>query len=181
MFHVLVVEDLYTNLQVFSLLAEKLGFECFTSGDGNEAMAMLEELNFKCDLIFLDLQMPGMNAFEIAKKIREREQSVSQSLRSNIIGMSAAPVSQKRIAESGMDGILEKPVAQDSLSGFIEQLLPKIAPREKGKDPETKQKREKRKRQDSQVKRYFYKLVAFPYLFTILVLLTIALSVLLRP
>ena len=66
---ILIIED---DIQIGSLEEEVLnnnGYQCFRAYSGSEAVLLLEKESI--DLIILDLMLPGIDGFEICKRIRE--------------------------------------------------------------------------------------------------------------
>ncbi len=65
---ILVVDDSYTNLLIISDLLKYSGFDVAIASDGESALQQVE-----CkppDLILLDLVMPGIDGFEICKRLK---------------------------------------------------------------------------------------------------------------
>lgn len=71
----LVIDDNLNNLEFTAILLEKLGYPCQTANDAEEAFTLIEDVNF--DLILVDLMMPGMDGFELTKKIRTYERETN--------------------------------------------------------------------------------------------------------
>lgn len=118
----LVVDDQLANLSVMKLQLETLGHEAVTCHDGREAEQLLLAQSF--DIVLTDCQMPIMNGYQLAKTVREREKSKGGY--QVIIGCTANAFNdeQRRCLESGMDGVLIKPVTlQDLRALFAEQKL----------------------------------------------------------
>jgi PAS domain S-box-containing protein len=67
---VLVVDDNEDAAQSLGLLLEASGHEVQTAYDG--ATVLQSALDFRPDVIFLDLGLPGIDGFEVAKHLRER-------------------------------------------------------------------------------------------------------------
>jgi DNA-binding response OmpR family regulator len=65
---ILVVDDNPRNLQVLGKLLQEEKYEIEFAVNGEATLEWLENKHF--DLILLDLNMPGMNGFEVCKKIR---------------------------------------------------------------------------------------------------------------
>jgi two-component system, sensor histidine kinase and response regulator len=64
---ILVVDDQETNVQVVGTMLDKLGYEIVPASDGEQA---LRRLSLRAaDLILLDLLMPGMDGFEVCRRI----------------------------------------------------------------------------------------------------------------
>ncbi len=65
---VLVVDDEPLSRRAVVFALEKVGLKCIDMDDPQSALAMLTGMPF--DLFFLDIDMPGMNGFELCKQIR---------------------------------------------------------------------------------------------------------------
>ncbi len=63
--NVLIVDDVPENLIVFELALKALGCNIFQAESGPEALRMMTQHAF--DLVLLDVQMPGMDGFEVAE------------------------------------------------------------------------------------------------------------------
>ena len=104
---ILVVDDNRdTSYLVGSLLA-KFGHITHTSLSGADALACLEE--FKPDIVMLDIAMPKMNGYELARQIRERA-GYEQVPIVAITGLSQES-DQELAREAGIDEYLIKPVS----------------------------------------------------------------------
>ncbi|PVZ43162.1 Hpt domain-containing protein [Pseudomonas sp. CC120222-01a] len=68
---VMVVDDSVTVRKVTSRLLERHGMSVMTAKDGVDAMALLEE--HRPDVLLLDIEMPRMDGFEVATRIRRDE------------------------------------------------------------------------------------------------------------
>jgi len=66
---ILVVDDDQNLLRMVSRTLEMEGFQVLTAGDGGSALALLEQ--HKPDLVLLDILMPGLDGFEVLKRIRQ--------------------------------------------------------------------------------------------------------------
>lgn len=69
MISILVVEDDKHARKLLETILKKQGYSVFTAEDGIKAMEMLD--NQHIDLIILDVMMPNMDGFELAKELRE--------------------------------------------------------------------------------------------------------------
>ncbi|MDO9083540.1 MAG: response regulator, partial [Humidesulfovibrio sp.] len=65
---VLIVDDERINRKVLEGLLKSYGLECTSADSGPAALALLDD---SIDLVLLDIMMPGMDGFLVAKAIRE--------------------------------------------------------------------------------------------------------------
>ena len=70
---VLAVDDRPGNLLAYQVMLDELDVDLVTAGSGEEALNLISGHDFA--VILLDVNMPGMDGFETAKAIREREES----------------------------------------------------------------------------------------------------------
>ena len=118
---VLLAEDNLVNQQVAKLILQGLGFEVDIANNGDEAVRMWSENQYK--MVFMDVQMPVMDGIEATKQILK--QGKNQVL---IIAMTANAMNKDREAclNAGMVDFITKPIQMDLLSKtllrFKEQL-----------------------------------------------------------
>jgi len=88
------------------------------AADGHQALAALDKEPF--DLVFMDVQMPGMDGFEVTKALREKEKTTGNHLR--IVAMTAHAMKgdRERCLAAGMDGYIAKPVQVKELIDAVE-------------------------------------------------------------
>lgn len=65
---VLVVDDEPLSRRAVTMALERVGLKCLDLDDPHAALSMMTGMEF--DLIILDIEMPGMNGFELCKQIR---------------------------------------------------------------------------------------------------------------
>jgi diguanylate cyclase (GGDEF)-like protein len=65
---ILIVDDLPQNIMALQAVIVDMGFEIITAQSGNDALRLSLKNDFA--LILMDVQMPGMNGFEVARLIR---------------------------------------------------------------------------------------------------------------
>src|SRR5262249_47965306 len=71
--NILIVDDKEANLLALETILKPLDLKIVKAHSGNEALAHLLELDFAC--VVLDVQMPEMDGFELAKIIRADERT----------------------------------------------------------------------------------------------------------
>ncbi|MGH6997029.1 MAG: ATP-binding protein, partial [Phenylobacterium sp.] len=116
---VLVVEDNPTNRMIATKLLEKLGADVETAADGYLGVEAAARGAF--DLILMDVQMPGIDGLEAARRIRAMGGAVATT---PIVALTANVLSHQRSAylEAGMDGVVGKPISPAALLGEIARL-----------------------------------------------------------
>lgn len=111
---VLLVEDNDDNRYLARVLLEAEGLEVVEVPDGVSAVDLARAETF--DLVLLDLQLPGMDGFEVARQIRR-----GSSCDAPIIAVSAFAMSsdRRRAFAAGCVGYIEKPIEADN---FVPRL-----------------------------------------------------------
>ena len=66
---ILIIEDEKPISDIIKFNLQKEGFDILTAYDGKEGLEMA--LSANPDLILLDIMLPGMNGFDVCKKIRD--------------------------------------------------------------------------------------------------------------
>jgi signal transduction histidine kinase/ligand-binding sensor domain-containing protein/CheY-like chemotaxis protein/HPt (histidine-containing phosphotransfer) domain-containing protein len=127
--HVLLVEDEAVNAAVAEGYLSALGCTLAWVKDGNDAVARAGAERF--DLIFMDLNMPGIDGFTAAKLIREREAGAGKAgARVPIIALTAhdAVNFRSRVLDAQMDDILSKPYSLEECTKVLRKWLPATMP-----------------------------------------------------
>ena len=68
---ILVVDDEAHVIRSLSFVLGREGYQVETADNGNEAV--LKSLEFRPEIIFLDVMMPGKNGYEVCQEIRRNE------------------------------------------------------------------------------------------------------------
>ncbi|MCX6360174.1 MAG: response regulator [Armatimonadetes bacterium] len=121
---ILVAEDNPTNQLVALMVLRKLGFQADAVANGFEALSALRAVPY--GLVLMDCQMPEMDGFEAARRIRDpKSQGLDHTI--PIVAMTAAAMQGDREAclEAGMDDYVSKPVKSDDLYAVIQKWLGK--------------------------------------------------------
>ena len=71
MFNILIVDDIGKNIQLLASILKNDTYAISFATDGRQALEMIT--TEKYDLILLDIMMPGMNGFEVCRKIKKIE------------------------------------------------------------------------------------------------------------
>ena len=103
---VLVVDDNVDAALMLAALVKQFGHEVLTVHEGAQALRVAE--TYRPDVILLDIGMPGMNGFEVARKLREK--GISPAPRIVAVTGWGKPEDHERSRAAGFDMHLVKPV-----------------------------------------------------------------------
>jgi CheY-like chemotaxis protein len=108
---IVLVEDHPDNREMIQLLLEFEGHTVQPAADGIEGLALIERC--KPDIAFIDIGLPGLDGYSVARRVRENPDLRSVLL----IALSGyvQPTDIERARESGFDDHLAKPVTPDQL------------------------------------------------------------------
>ncbi|MCA9780652.1 MAG: response regulator, partial [Candidatus Eremiobacteraeota bacterium] len=121
---VLVVDDGPINRKLVRSIVEDWGHRVVTCPDGAQALKVLEQDKFH--LVLLDLQMPEVDGFEVARTMRQRGD------RTPIVALTGNALStdRQKCREAGMNAHVSKPIDERRLQAAIREVLPNP-----GRDP----------------------------------------------
>lgn len=113
---VLIVDDIATNRLVARVHLHLLGAITDEAASGEEALEIIKKN--PPDLVFLDMNMPGMDGLTTLKEIRKLP---SRAARLPIIAMTANATEAHRheYLEAGLDGYLAKPLTPGAVSEVV--------------------------------------------------------------
>jgi len=119
---VLLAEDNAVNRRVALGMLQKLGFSADAVSDGEQVLSALSERAY--DLVLMDCQMPVMDGYEAARRIRKLEKPGGKRI--PVVAMTAYAMSgdRERCIEAGMDDYLAKPISIEALSAALASWLP---------------------------------------------------------
>jgi two-component system cell cycle response regulator DivK len=118
--HILIVDDYPDALDVWAIFLRSSGYRVSTAADGASAIELAERL--LPDLIVLDLELPHISGYDVAKRLRSNPETQSIPL---IAATGYSHLRQlDRAREAGFDQIVIKPCDPDMLIEEIERLLP---------------------------------------------------------
>ena len=116
---ILIVDDIPANVRLLEarLMAEY--FEVMTATNGYEALDIARRGN--CDLILLDVMMPGMDGFETCRRLKE--DPATAFIPVVMVTALDQPSDRVRGLEAGADDFLSKPVSELSLITRVKSLV----------------------------------------------------------
>lgn len=116
---ILIVDDYPDALDVWEIYLHAEGYRVLTAATGQQALAAAStEIP---DLVVLDLDLPDLSGFEVARELRSRAATRHIPLIA-ATGYSHV-VQQDKALQSGFDAIIVKPCDPDALVVEIQRLL----------------------------------------------------------
>lgn len=116
---ILIIDDDPDALSILETFLEAQGHDPRRAATGREGLAAMDE--HRPDLVILDVMMPGMDGWEVARRIRDR----SELNRTRILMLTARDDRQSRreAMEAGADQYMVKPLSLQRLAARIETAL----------------------------------------------------------
>ena len=112
---VLVIDDDITMTEMLRTVLDPQSFEVFSAHTGEEGIKLTRDL--EPDVIVLDLYMPGMDGWQVCKKIREFSQVPIL-----VLSALSKPGTAARALDEGADDYLIKPVPSNVLIAHLNNL-----------------------------------------------------------
>jgi two-component system, cell cycle sensor histidine kinase and response regulator CckA len=116
---VLLVEDEPANLAMARQMLEKIGYRVLTAGMPLDAIRLAQEHTGKIDLLMTDVIMPGMNGWELAKKMQEIRPGIKLLFTS---GYTSTTIAHNSVIEEGIH-FIQKPFTLQDLSTQLRKAL----------------------------------------------------------
>jgi chemosensory pili system protein ChpA (sensor histidine kinase/response regulator) len=116
---VMVVDDSLTVRKITTRLLERNGYLTVTAKDGVDALEQLMEIS--PDVMLLDIEMPRMDGFELAKRLRQ--DSKTKALPIIMITSRTADKHRNYAMELGVNEYLGKPFQEEELLGHIARFV----------------------------------------------------------
>ena len=121
---ILIIEDNEQNLYLATFILEKHGYQVIQARDGSEGIRLAGQC--RPDLVLLDIQLPGMDGYEVAQKLRSN------------LALDGVPIvavtsyamvgDRERALATGCSGYIEKPINPDTFVAEVEAHLSGNAP-----------------------------------------------------
>lgn len=119
---VLVVEDYSIASLIAKTLFSERGFEVDIAENGATALSCIEHHQY--NFILLDIGLPDIDGYEVARKIRAFEE-ITGRRRTFIVGLSCHTEDNKKqmALEAGMNIVLSKPLTQEIATSLLENFI----------------------------------------------------------
>jgi len=118
---ILLVEDNPLHMKLMEMTLRDKGYILVKASDGETALATA--VAERPDLLLLDVRIPKLDGFEVAKRLRQRPEFKTTP----IIALTAHAMrgDQDKVIEAGCDIYLSKPIDTRQLPLIVEQALEK--------------------------------------------------------
>ncbi len=115
---VLVVDDILPNIKLLEARLNAEYFDVLTATNGTDAIAICEQ--GLCNIVLLDVMMPGMDGFEVCRHLKS--QVATAHLPIVLVTALDQPADRVRGLEAGADDFLTKPIDEVSLIARVRSL-----------------------------------------------------------
>jgi DNA-binding response OmpR family regulator len=129
---VLLVEDEESIRELYAAELAAAGFMVLEAGDG--ATAIEKAMQFGPHAVVLDLMLPGIDGFKVARKLREDDRTREVAVIA-LTALRSAKFEQMALA-AGCDSFLSKPVIAAALIGELVRLLARRAQQSDASTPD---------------------------------------------
>jgi CheY-like chemotaxis protein len=117
---VLVVDDHPDAATSLAYLLQLLGCNTRAAFNGAKALTIGEE--FRPSLVFLDLDMPGLDGIEVLRRAREQGEGFEQSLFVCLTGVADA-AARRRCLTAGFDRFVNKPIDVVEIQALLTEAM----------------------------------------------------------
>lgn len=119
-FNILIIEDNEQNRYLATFLLEKHGYRVTTECDGPGGIARAQAEH--PDLILLDIQLPGMDGYAVARALR----SIAALARTPIVAVTSYAMvgDREKSLAAGCNGYIEKPINPETFVAEVSRFLP---------------------------------------------------------
>ena len=125
---VLLIEDNEQNRYLGTILLERHGWKVVSTTDGQHGIEIAQ--TFVPDVILLDIQLPTMDGYTVARKLRE----IESLRRVPIIAVTSHAMvgDREKSLAAGCDGYIEKPINPET---FVSEIVSHLIPQPQSKEP----------------------------------------------
>ncbi len=122
---ILIVEDNEQNIYLETFMLEQQGFDVIQARNGQQGLELA--VSEQPDLILLDIQLPVMDGYEVARRLKQGMETKSIPIAA--VTSYAMAGDREAVLAAGCEGYIEKPIDPDL---FVEQVRSVLTKRLKG-------------------------------------------------
>jgi DNA-binding response OmpR family regulator len=116
---ILIVDDDPDSLDIVRTFLESKGYDVHTARDGRDGLAKVDEV--EPDLVLLDVMMPGMDGWEVARVIKNHPEH--GAIRVVMLTARSGFSDKQEGLRAGADDYIVKPIRLDELATRVEKNL----------------------------------------------------------
>ena len=116
---ILVIDDDLDLQQMLRLMLQRGGYKVVATGDGPDGLVKAKAL--KPDMAIVDVMMPGMNGYQVVRKMREDPELKGMAIL--ILTARAQPVDREAAIAAQADDYMPKPFAPNELLAKVNDLM----------------------------------------------------------
>jgi CheY-like chemotaxis protein len=118
-YKILYIDDDENNTRLMKRILEASGYEVSLAPNGS--MGLAQAYRFNPDLILLDIYMPDLNGHEVARRLRQMEQTKNTPIL--MVSASSNPQDRPLSTQAGCNGYIPKPINIDRISSQVAAFL----------------------------------------------------------
>lgn len=115
---ILVVDDVADNIFLLQTVLEAEGYQVETADNGTIALHKIEQT--QPDLVLLDIMMPGLNGYDVTRKVRQNQRFASLPI---LLLTAHDEYFHHPYSDIGANDLLRKPVDFDELLSKVERYI----------------------------------------------------------
>lgn len=116
---ILVVDDIPANVKLLEVRLSAEYFEVITATSGPQALEICDTAD--CDIVLLDVMMPGMDGFEVCRRLKQNPKT--RHVPVIMVTALDQPADRVKGLEAGADDFLTKPVSEIALIARVKNLV----------------------------------------------------------
>lgn len=120
--NILYIEDNPDNMRLVQRALESRGYHLFQAKNGLDGVQVAE--NEEIDLILLDINLPDIDGYEVARRLRASHKRLLSSIPIIAVTANALKGDAERALEAGCDVYMSKPINIRELWARVEAFVP---------------------------------------------------------
>jgi two-component system cell cycle response regulator len=116
---ILLIEDDPLSARLVDLILKSEGHRVIMARDGFQGLEIAQRTPL--DLVLLDLMLPGMDGFEVLRRLRENPETADVKV--VVVSAKSQPADKEKATELGIDYYLTKPYRKVELLEVVRSLL----------------------------------------------------------